>query len=78
MAVWDRSGTPSDTNTTVAARITVKGCTIKEPVWVDLVSGRIYAFPTERVTREGDVLVLNDVPVYDAPVLIAEKRLVTK
>lgn len=78
LALWDRSGTPSDTNTTVAARITLKGCTIKEPVWVDLVSGRIYAFPAERVTREGDALVLNDVPVYDAPVLVAEKELVTK
>ncbi len=78
LAVWDRSGVPSDTNATVAAQITVKGCTIREPVWVDLVTGRVYAFPAERVTRAGDAAVFRDVPVYDAPVLVAEKALVVR
>jgi hypothetical protein len=78
LAVWDRSGTPSDTNVTAMAQITLTGSAIKEPVWVDLISGRICEFPAERVTRTGDTVVFKDVPVYDAPVLVAEKALVVK
>jgi hypothetical protein len=78
LTVWDRSGIPSDTNATVSAQITLKGCAIKEPVWVDLISGRIFEIPAERVTRDGDTLVFKDIPVYDAPALVAEKALVLK
>jgi hypothetical protein len=76
VVLWDRSGIPSDSNATLPATVTVKGCTIKEPVWVDLISGRIYAFPAARVKREGDTVTFAEVPLYDAPVLLAEKRLV--
>jgi hypothetical protein len=78
VALWDRSGIPSDSNATIPATVTVKGCTIKDPVWVDLVSGRVYAFPTARVKREGDTATFTEVPVYDAPVLLAEKAAVMK
>lgn len=36
------------------------------------------AFPAERVTRDGDTVVFTDVPVYGAPMLLAEKALVIK
>jgi len=58
--------------------LAVKSCTIKEPVWVDLVSGRIFAFPEERITREKDRVIFTNVPIYDAPVLLAEKDLVLR
>ncbi|HNX34071.1 MAG TPA: beta-galactosidase [Kiritimatiellia bacterium] len=78
LTVWDGSGTPSNSFATVSATITVKNCTIKSPVWVDLVSGGIYEFPAGRVARDGGTVVFKDVPVYDAPVLIAEKSLVLR
>lgn len=78
VTLWDRSGIPADSNATIPATVTVAGCAMKEPVWVDLVSGRIYAFPADRVTRDGDTVVFRDVPVYDAPVLLAEKALVVR
>ena len=78
LTVWCNGVVPSNSVETVAATITVKACTIKEPVWVDLVSGRIYEFPAARVSRSGDAVVFKDVPIYDAPVLIAEKALVVK
>ena len=76
--VWDRSDVPGESVATRPATVTVKGCSIKDPVWVDLISGRIYAFPFERVTRGNGTTVFKDVPVYDSPVLIAEKDLVLK
>jgi hypothetical protein len=78
LVLWDRSAMPSDEVVTGSAGISVKGCTIKEPVWVDLVTGRIYEFPQERISRDGDTTTFSDVPIYDAPVLIAEKALLMK
>jgi hypothetical protein len=78
LTLWNSGAVPSNSFETVSARITVKACTIKEPVWVDLVSGRIYEIPAERVSRDGGTVVLRDIPVYDAPVLVAEKTLVVR
>ena len=78
LTVWNSGIVPSNTFETVAATITMKACTIKEPVWVDLVSGGVYAIPSDRVTRDGSTTVFNNIPVYDAPILVAEKGLVLK
>lgn len=78
VAFWDGSGIPSNSFATASATVTVKACTIREPVWVDLVSGAIYAFPAERVTRAGEAVTFKDVPIYDAPALLAEKALVVR
>lgn len=78
IVLWDNSGTPDDSFATRPAQIVVKGFSIKEPVWVDIVSGRIYAIPAERVLVAGDATTFKDVPLYDAPVLLAEKHLVLK
>ncbi len=78
VALWDDSGTPDDAFVTRPAHVTVRGLAFKEPVWVDLVSGRVYEFPSDRVAQAGAFTIFKDVPLYDAPVLIAEKALVLK
>jgi hypothetical protein len=78
VVLWDSSGTPDDAFTTRPAQVTVKGLAFKEPVWVDLVSGRIYEWPADRIVKAGEFTVFKDVPLYDAPVLIAEKALVVR
>jgi hypothetical protein len=78
IVLWDDSAPPNDAFVTEPAQVEVKGLAFHEPVWVDLVSGGIYAIPADRVTRTGDATVFKDVPVYDAPVLLAEKALVVK
>ena len=78
IVMWDNSGTPDDLFLTRPAQLEVKGLTITEPVCVDLVSGRIYEIPAERITKTEASTVFKDIPFYDAPVLIAEKALVLK
>jgi hypothetical protein len=78
VVLWDNSGTPGDSFVTRPAQVKVKGLGIKEPVWVDLVSGRIYAIPADRVTIAGGAAVFKDLPLYDVPVLLAEKCLVLR
>ncbi|MDX9868816.1 MAG: beta-galactosidase [Kiritimatiellia bacterium] len=78
VVLWDRSATPDDAFVTRPVQVTVKGLTFREPVWVDLVSGRIYAWPKDRTLRVGEFTLFRDVPFYDAPVLIAEKDTVIR
>lgn len=76
IVLWDNSGIPNDSFVTRSARVEVKSASFKEPVWVDLVSGRIYEMPAERISALTNSTVIKDIPVYDAPVLIAEKGLI--
>jgi len=73
---WDGSGTPDDAFVTRPAQVVTRGLSIQAPVWVDLVSGRIYELPASSVTRAGEFTIYRNVPLYDAPVLIADKSLV--
>ena len=49
------------------------GTPLKEPVWVDLMSGRVYAFPKEKIKVSCDEVVFADVPTYDSPCLLTDK-----
>jgi hypothetical protein len=76
VALWDNSGVPDDAPVTRPAQVLVKGLVINQPVWVDLVSGRIYEIPANRMQNADTVTIFKDIPLYDAPVLLAEKELV--
>jgi len=75
---WDNSGVPDDAFVTRPAQVVVKGLAIKEPVWVDLVSGRISEIPADRIVKAAGFTIFKHIPLYDATVLIAEKKLVLK
>ena len=46
---------------------------LSDPVWVDILSGRVYEFPKERVVKCRACVRYLDVPVYDSPCLLAER-----
>ncbi|MBR1837032.1 MAG: hypothetical protein IJ783_07050 [Kiritimatiellae bacterium] len=47
---------------------------LHDPVWVDLLSGRVYDFPAERVVKCDSCIRYIDVPAYDSPCLLAERE----
>ena len=46
---------------------------LRDPVWVDLLTGKVFSFPAENVVPCRDRIRYLDVPVYDSPSLIAER-----
>ena len=72
---WTR---PSDSFETSPGVFTVKGAPLAEPVWVDLLSGRVYAVDARNVLRSNDVVHYVNVPVYDSPCVLTERRIVLK
>ena len=49
------------------------GAPLKDPVWVDLFTGRVYAFPKKDQLVAGDSVRFVNVPVYDSPCLLTER-----
>ena len=68
---------PSDSFQTRPVAFTVRRA-LKEPVWVDLMTGRVYEFPRKNIipTGFGDTCIYKMVPVYDSPCLLTERSVV--
>jgi len=74
---WDSSGVPSDRNDTVPATLTIEGGTFAEPVWVDTITGGVYEVPAGKIVAGKGKVTFKDIPVYDAPAFITDRRVLT-
>lgn len=77
VTLWDGTAVPDNYFTTVKAKLTVKNGCFKEPVWVDLMTGNIHAIPASQVVVNGTTHTFGDIPVYDGPVVIMDKSLLS-
>ena len=80
IAFWDASDHPVNENVLRHTTLDLRGATFDEPVWIDLVTGAIYRIPERMIVRDNRKagMILEDVPYYDAPVVITERKLVMK
>jgi len=63
VTVWLNGAPPTDSNAKTMVDIQFPSLRFKNPVYADLLTGKVYALPSS----------FKQVPVYDSPVLIAEK-----
>ncbi len=73
---WLHTNRPTDYNATTPLEIEMKGVSFKNPVWVDLRNGNVYEIPKKDWRQSGKTFKMNGLPVYDSPILIAEKELI--
>lgn len=78
LVYWDGRRIPSESNAARKVQFSLPGTHLKEPVLVDVVSGRIWAIPQKNMTRTGGTLTFRDLPVYDAPLILTEKARVRR
>ena len=45
---------------------------LDRPVWVEMITGRIFEIPAANVRQSKDGTILTDVPMWDSPVMIAD------
>ncbi len=76
LVFWNGTSYPVDTNDTLPATIRVVGGKFADPVWVDMITGRIYEIPVENKSLTDGDMVLTDIPTYDAPVVVTDRNLV--
>jgi hypothetical protein len=73
VALWEKNTTPGVGDDLTPLSLTI-AATYSKPVYVDLRTGAVSAFPAENWSSAGGTTTFRKVPVYDSPVLIAESE----
>jgi len=73
VTIWFSGAMPTDSNVTTPLDITLARGGFTEPVYADLRTGEAYSIPGANWSRAGGGVVLRQIPIYDSPILIAEK-----
>ncbi len=77
IALWDSSDHPSNDNTLRHVSLEIRNAQIKDPVWIDLVTGAIYRVPDRMaLSKERKNQIYENLPYYDAPAVLTERSLV--
>ncbi|UFH57973.1 GH39 family glycosyl hydrolase [Spirosoma sp. KNUC1025] len=72
VTLWNGEARPAEEYMPKPTTVTVK-VQFTQPVFVDLVTGKIYEIPKKQCQKSGDEWTFRELPVPDYPVLIAEK-----
>lgn len=72
IALWFDDEIPHDEVSPATTTVTVTRPTVRDPVVCDLRTGDVWTPSADAVNHAGTVLVIEDVPVYDSPVLVAD------
>jgi hypothetical protein len=74
--IWVDEYIPTESNQTKALNFTFTNANFDQPVFVDILTGKVYDIPASQWKKTGTVVSFTNIPVYDAPILIADKSLV--
>ena len=74
--VWIGDQRPAHDFPVVPVQITFKNIQFHDPVCVDLLSGLVFDIPKEFWFADNTICTFKRLPIYDSPVLVAERRLI--
>ena len=78
ITIWQNEAKPEDSYEPKMTTITIKNGKIKNPVLLDLISGKIYEIPKNNVKKMGKNVQISEIPVADYPVAVTERGLIVK
>lgn len=73
LTLWRSSDPPGKNDALGNVTVTVPGGQFTEPMWVDVVSGKVFKMDPALMVKEGGKVTFRRVPVYDSAILIADK-----
>uniref|UniRef100_UPI00359326B9 GH39 family glycosyl hydrolase n=1 Tax=Persicitalea sp. TaxID=3100273 RepID=UPI00359326B9 len=73
ITIWQNEAKPEDTYEPKITTVTIKNGTIKNPVLLDLVTGKIYEIPKGNCKKVGGDTQIIGISVADYPVVLTEK-----
>lgn len=74
--IWYKDQIPGDELKWDLIDITIKGVSFKDPVYVEMISGKVYEIGKSALKNSGGNSIFSRLPVWDSPVMIAERSLV--
>lgn len=78
LALWFSAERPNDELQPKTTDVDLKGMSFQEPVYIDLLSGKIYEIPLNNIQSQEGVLQIKDLPILDVPIMITEKTMVVE
>lgn len=75
-AIWMDENIPTDSNQTRPQTFSFSNGNFENPVLVDIITGGVYEIPANQWSKNGNIYTFKGIPVYDAPILIADKTLI--
>ncbi|MEM9675008.1 MAG: hypothetical protein ACFB15_18140 [Cyclobacteriaceae bacterium] len=76
ITLWLDGHVPSDSEEYQTIDLSVSAGHFNEVVWVDLRTGEVFEIPDSAIQRTGTHYTFTDIPIYDSPILIADKSLI--
>ena len=73
LLVWYSHRIPSDALVFDTVRLSVPGVAFSDPVWMDMITGRVYAIDGKDVETRDGTTEFRRLPLWDSPVLLAER-----
>lgn len=73
--IWNNEYIPTNTNIPKNLNITLLNANFDQPVFVDMLTGAIYEIPENQIEKKGNKTVFKQLPIYDSPILIADKSI---
>ncbi len=74
VTLWSGEARPAEKYESKLTTIKVEG-NFKNPVFVDLISGKVFEIPKEKFKKVGNQFIFSEMLVPDYPVLVAEKSI---
>ncbi|MEK6481193.1 hypothetical protein WJR50_26865 [Catalinimonas sp. 4WD22] len=78
LTLWFSDERPDDALQPKATDVSMQGIGFHEPVYIDLLSGKIYEIPQSSLQSQEGVLQIKDLPILDVPIMITEKTMVVE
>lgn len=71
--VWYKDQVPTDDLKWDLVNLTIKGINFNDPVYVEMITGKVYELDKSDLMNSGKNTTLKSLPVWDSPVMIAER-----
>jgi hypothetical protein len=71
--VWHNNAVPSDDLRWDSVVLTVRNVTFRDPVYVEMITGKVYQLDENTCNNDGTDVKFTQLPVWDSPVMIAER-----
>src|SRR5690606_37508130 len=76
ITIWDDSDTPNNSTEKTQFDFEFSKGNFTDPVYVDMRTGEVYDIPKADWEKRGAFYKFKNIPVYDSPILIAEKSII--
>ncbi|WP_291123480.1 beta-galactosidase [Flavobacterium sp. UBA6046] len=74
--IWMNESIPFNTNDIKEITFSFTNTNIENPVYVDLLTGKVYEIPTKQWSKKESTFTFKNIPIYDSPILITDKSLI--